>query len=69
MENTGIMIAGRITNVLSGLGVSGALDNYDDLASLIYGECQAIANEQVNGDWIVMPNGDTYRKVFSCKYN
>ena len=60
MENTGCRIAQRLTAALSGHGIA-----YAVLSKIIYQECQDIAKEQINGDWLEMPNGDTYTKTFT----
>lgn len=60
MNNIGCRIAQRLTSALTGLGIS-----YDQLAKIVYSEMLAIAHEQVNGDWLEMPNGDTYTKTFT----
>lgn len=58
--SVGCMIAQRITSALTGHGIP-----YDELSKIIYKECMDIGLEQSNGDWIEMPNGDTYTKTFS----
>lgn len=60
MENIGCYIAQRLTMALTGNGI-----DYDKLSKIVYDECQAIANEHSNGDWLAMPNGDTYTKTFT----
>lgn len=56
----GCMIAQRITSALTGHGI-----DYAELSKIVYSECMDIGLEQSNGDWIEMPNGDTYTKTFS----
>lgn len=60
-NNIGCMIAQRITSALTGMGIG-----YNQLADVIYKECIDIAKEQKNGDWLEMPNGDTYTKTYTC---
>jgi hypothetical protein len=62
MEHVGCRIAQRVTAALCGNGYK-----YDEISGIIYAECMDIANEQYNGDWIEMPNGDTYTKSFTVK--
>lgn len=38
---------------------------YDALATVVYDELLEIAHEQISGDWLEMPNGDTYTKTFT----
>ena len=59
-NSVGCMIAQRITSSLIGLGIE-----YAELSKIVYSECMDIGLEQSNGDWIEMPNGDTYTKTFS----
>lgn len=66
-NNIGCMIAQRITNALTGNGI-----DYQVIADIIYKECIDIAREQNTGDWLEMPNGDTYTKTYTvirCKRN
>ena len=62
-KNTGCRIAQRITASLCGQ----AFRDYEVISKLVYSECMAIAEDQENGDWIEMPNGDTYTKSFTVK--
>ena len=60
MDNVGVMIANQITRALAGkCGLS-----YDDLSSIVYGECLEIARNATVGDWVEMPNGATYTLTF-----
>jgi hypothetical protein len=60
MESIGCMIAQRITSLMTGYGLT-----YEQVCKLVYGELDQIATEQVNGDWLEMPNGDTYTKTYT----
>jgi len=60
MDNIGCAIAQRITAALTGHGIP-----YQELSDIIYKECLDIAREQNNGDWLEMPNGDTYTKTYT----
>ena len=60
MPNIGILLAQRLTSALSLHGIM-----FDALATVVYDELLKIAHEQVNGDWLEMPNGDTYTKTFT----
>lgn len=62
MDNIGCMIAQRISSALLGLGLS-----YKEVTDVVYKECLDIAKEHTLGDWIEMPNGDTYTKTFEVK--
>ena len=60
MEKIGCYIAQRLTTALTGNGI-----DYETLSRMIYDEMQSISNEHSNGDWLTMPNGDTYTKTFT----
>jgi len=60
--NVGCAISQRLTAALTGNGIP-----YEKLSKIIYGEMLDIALELRIGDWIEMPNGDTFTKTFSIK--
>ena len=60
-NNIGCRIAQRITSALVGI----AHRDYAVISKIVYNECMDIANEHHNGDWLEMPNGDTYTKTFT----
>ncbi len=65
MDNIGCRVSQRLTAALVGT----AHKDYEVLSKLIYNEFMSIANEQRNGDWLEMPNGDTYTKTFTVTIN
>lgn len=58
----GCMIAQRISAALLGLGI-----DYQIITDVVYQECLNIASEHEVGDWIEMPNGDTYTKTYTVE--
>ena len=61
-QNIGIAIAQRLTYLLVGKGL-----NYNDLSEIVYGAFNQISKETNIGDWIELPNGDTFTKTFQIK--
>jgi len=59
-DHIGCLLASRITDALLGHGLS-----YGEVSKLVYDECHKLTHELSNGDWLEMPNGDTYIKVYS----
>lgn len=55
----GERVAQRLTAALSGHGIP-----YDVLSRLVYSELQAMSDDHRLGDWIEMPNGNTYQLVY-----
>ena len=65
MGKMGCVIAQRLTNSL--LGLLGFGISYEDIARMVYKEMLEISLELEDGDWLEMPNGDTFTKTFSVK--
>jgi len=62
MTNIGCAIAQRLTSALSGLGLP-----HDQVSKIVYDECRAIASELEKGDWLEMPDGDTFSMTLKVR--
>ena len=58
-DNTGCILGQRLVSALTGHGIP-----YDKLVDIVYPELQAIADDQIIGDWIESGNGTTWTLTF-----
>ena len=64
VENTGCLLGQRLVAALTGHGIP-----YDKLVDIVYPELQAIADDQIIGDWVESGNGTTWTLTFKPNTN
>ena len=64
VENTGCLLGQRLVAALAGHGIP-----YDKLVDIVYPELQAIADDQIIGDWVESSSGTTWTLTFKPNTN
>jgi len=61
-EKVGCAIARRMVDALVGEGIP-----YNRLVEIVYGEFERMSLNNTPGDWLELPNGDTYTLTFKVR--